>query len=121
MSRHLLHHIHNRYVIRVFNYALIQGSDHILHHPKLVEQFATSLEHLMTEDVLLPVDPQVGEALLSRVQYLGQVAQSTLLVQYLVRFGKLITIGSGCTLCFKYFAEAFDLIKESFAGTLAIL
>jgi hypothetical protein len=86
-----------------------------------VEQLATSLEHLVTEDVLLPVDPQIREALLSRVQYLGQVAQSTLLVQYLVRFGKLVSVGSGCTLCLKYFAEALDLVKESFAGTLAIL
>ena len=121
MSCHLFHHVNDRYVVRVLNNSLVQGSDHILHHPKLVKQLATSLQHLVTKDVLLTIDPQVGESLLSRVQYFGQVAQSTLLVQHLVRFRKLVTVAPSCTLCLEYFAEALDLVKETFAGTLTIL
>ena len=75
----------------------------------------------MREDVLLTVDPEIGEAFLCRVENLGQVAQTAFLVEHFVGLGELFTVGARCAVSLEHLAEALNLIEESLACALAIL
>jgi hypothetical protein len=57
-----------------------------------LEKFAARIQNLLRENVLLTVDPQIGETFLSGIEDLSEVAECTLFVENLVGFGKLFTV-----------------------------
>ena len=68
---HLFHHVKNGDVHSIFDDALVETADDVLDHSELLKQLSASVKNLMTEDVLLTVDPQVRESFLGGVQNLG--------------------------------------------------
>lgn len=101
--------------------AIVNVSDDGLDDLELLEEFAAGVEHILREDVLLAVDPEVREALLRRVKYLGQVAQRAFFVEYLVRLRELLAILARSAQSLEPFAETLDLIEETLACALSIL
>jgi len=121
MLSHILNNLLNGYVDIIFNYPLVYVPDHALNDAELLEQLPPRVQHLLREDILLPVHPQVGEALLRRVQDLSQVAQSALLVEHLVGLRKLLSVVARGATGLIDFAEPFNLVKEPFASSLTVL
>ena len=74
----------------------------------------------MREDILFTINPQIRKSFLGRVQNLGQVAQTPLLVEHLVSLRELFSVGSWSAIGLEDFAETLDLVQESFARSLAI-
>jgi len=64
MFAHILDDVLHGDIDRVFNDALVEVSDDVLNDAELLKEFAAGIQDLMGEDVLLAVDPQVGEAFL---------------------------------------------------------
>ena len=75
----------------------------------------------MGEDVLLTVDPEVGETFLGRVENFGQVAKTAFLVEDFVGLRELLSVGAWCAVGFEDFAQPFYLVKKSLACPLTIL
>jgi len=50
--------------IDLFHYALVDVSDDLLNHLELLEQFATCFEHILRENILLSIHPEVRESFL---------------------------------------------------------
>ena len=75
MFRHFFHDVHDSDVDRVFNDALVETANDVLDHAELLEQFTACVQHLVGENIFLPVNPQVGESLLRGVQYFSQVTK----------------------------------------------
>lgn len=71
---HLVEHVLHGDV-HLLHDPLIDVSYYLLNNFELLEQFTTSLQHVLGEDILLTINPKVREALLRRVQYLCQVAE----------------------------------------------
>lgn len=67
MLCHLLHYVVDSDVLRFINDTLVQVSNCILNYFELLKQFAACIEHFMTKHILLAIDPEVREALLSRI------------------------------------------------------
>jgi hypothetical protein len=103
MLGHILHDVLDGNVHRVFNDSLVKIADNILDHSKLLEELSSGFQNFMREHVLFTVNPQVWEAFLSRVEYLSQVAKASFLIQHLVGFREIFTIGSGSTRSFENF------------------
>ena len=120
MLSHIINDFLNGNVDIVFDDSLVYISNHALNDSELLEQFAARIQDLLGENVLLTVDPEVGEPLLSGVEDLSEVAQRALLVENLVAFGELLSLVSGGTDRLVDFTKPFDLIQETFARTLAI-
>ena len=121
MLGHIINNLLNGYVDIIFNYSLIYVSNDALYYAELLEQLAARIEHLLREHVLLPVHPQIGEALLSGVQDFSEVAQCALFVEDFIGFRKLLSVVSRGAGGFVNLAEPFDLVKEPFAGSLTVL
>jgi hypothetical protein len=51
----------------IFDDSLVDVADNRLYDAELLKELAARVEDLLREDVFLPVDPKVGEALLRRV------------------------------------------------------
>ena len=118
---HILDHVLHRDVCGVLNYALIQVTNDVLNDAELLEELAPGVQHLVRENILLSVDPQVGEAFLGRVEDLCQVAKTAFLVEHFVGLGELFAVGARCAVSLEHLAEALNLIEESLACALAIL
>lgn len=108
-------------VDRILNDPLVEVSNDALDDAELLEKLAASVEYLVGEDVLLAVDPEIGEAFLGGVEDLGQIAEAALLVKDFVCLRELFTVGSWCAVCLENFAKTLDLVQETLAGSLAIL
>ena len=59
--------------VDLIHYPVVDIPDHVLDDFELLEQFLAGVEHIVTEDIFLTVNPQVREAFLRAVQYLGQI------------------------------------------------
>jgi hypothetical protein len=121
MLSHVINDLLNGYVDIIFNYPLIYVSNDALYDAELLEQLAPGIEHFLREHVLLPVHPQIGEALLSGIQDFSEVAQRTLLVENFIGFRKLLSVVPGGAASLVDLAEPFHLVKEPFAGSLTVL
>jgi len=117
---HLVEHVLHRDVDLLHD-PLIDVSYYLLDHLELLEQFATGLQDILGENVLFAVDPEVGESFLSGVEYLRQVAQGALLVEYLIGLRELLTVLPGGADGLEPLAESLDLVQETLAGTLTVL
>ena len=60
---HFIEHVLHRDV-NFFHDALVDVSDYLLYDFKLLEQFATGLQDILRENILLAVDPQIRESFL---------------------------------------------------------
>jgi len=80
MLGHVVNDFLNRYVDIVFYDALVNIPNDALNDAELLKQLATRIQNLLREHVLLTVDPEVRESLLSGVEDFGEVAQCALLV-----------------------------------------
>ena len=69
MLPHIFNNVLDCDVDRVFDDALVEVPNDVLDHSELLKQLAAGVEDLVGKDVLLTVDPQVGESFLSRVEY----------------------------------------------------
>lgn len=107
-------------VDRVLDDSFIDVSDDALDHAELLEQLAPCVQHFLGEDVLLAVDPEVGEAFLGRVQDLREVAEAAFLVEHFVGFGELLPVTAVGAVGLEDFAETLHLVQEALAGALAI-
>ena len=96
--------------VHLFHDSLVDVPNDLLNHLELLEQFAPSLQDILRENIFFPIHPQVRKSFLSRVKYLGQVAQGALLVENLVCFGELLTVFPGCADGLEAFAESLDLV-----------
>lgn len=110
MLGHILHNFLDSDVDCVFNYPFVNISDNALDHSELLKELAAGFEDLLREDVLLPIDPEIRETFLRRVEDLGQIAKTAFFVKDFVGFGELLAVGSMGTASFENFAETFDLI-----------
>ena len=77
---HIFNYVLDCDVDGVLDNALVEVPDDVLDHSKLLEQLPSSIKDLVGEDVLFAVNPQIGESFLGRIEYLGQVAEGSLLV-----------------------------------------
>ena len=68
---HILNNVLNGDVNCVFNNALVEVPNDVLDHSELLEKLSPGVEDLVREDVLLAIDPEVGETFLRGVEYLG--------------------------------------------------
>ena len=84
MLSHVLNYLLHCDVHRVFYNSLIQVPNDVLYYTELLEELAASVKHFMGEDIFFAIDPQVRESFLCRVEDLCKVAQTSLLIQYLV-------------------------------------
>lgn len=82
---------------------------------KVVEKIPPSLNDLFREHIFLSVDPEVGEGLLGRVQYLCQIAQLSFLVEDFVGVTEFLAILSVLTFGFDTLAELFNMGEELLA------
>lgn len=78
------------------------------------------IQYFMRKDVLLSVDPEVREPLLCGVEDLRQIAETAFLIEYLIRFRKLLSVVPGGAVCFEILAEPFDLVQKPLARPLSI-
>ena len=79
------------------------------------------VKHFVAENILLSVNPEVGESFLSGVQDFCQITEAAFLVKHLVGLGELLTVVPGCAICLEVLAKSLDLIQKPFAGSLTIL
>lgn len=80
MLPHVFNYVLDCDIDGVLDNALVEVPDDVLDHSELLKQLSASVEDLVGEDVLLAVNPKVGESFLGGVEYLGQVAESPLLI-----------------------------------------
>jgi len=120
MLSHIFNYFLNSDINSVLDDSFIDVSDDALNHSKLLKQLSTCIKHFLRKYVLFSIHPQVRKAFLSWIENLSQVTKTAFLVQHFVSFGKLLPITSMRTVCFKYFAQAFHLVQESFTGSLPI-
>jgi hypothetical protein len=106
---HFVQHILHRNV-HLFHDSLVDVPDDLLNHLELLEKFSTSLQDILRENVFFPIHPQVRKSFLSRVQYLGQVAQGALLIENLIGFGELLSVFPCRADGLEAFAEALNLV-----------
>ena len=71
MLGHVVNDFLNRYVDIVFYDALVNIPNDALNDAELLKQLATRIQNLLREHVLLTVDPEVRESLLSGVEDFG--------------------------------------------------
>ena len=117
---HVLNDVLHCDVHSVLNYALVQVANDALDYAELLEKFAASIKDFVREDVLLAIDPKIREALLGRVENLGEVAETALLVEDFVGLRELFTVGASGTVGFKNFTQPFNLVEEALACSLSI-
>lgn len=96
--------------VHLFHDPLVDVPNDLLNDLELLEKFAASLQDILRENVFFAIHPQVRESFLSRVQYLGQVAQGALLIKNLIGFGELLSVFPCCTDGLEAFAESFNLV-----------
>jgi hypothetical protein len=77
---HTIYNFLYSYIHVILNYALINVSNDRLDNAELLEELSASVQYFLGKDILLSIDPEVREALLSRVKNLGKIAKSTLLI-----------------------------------------
>lgn len=92
MLGHVVDDFLHGYVNVVFNDALVYVSDHALNDAELLKKLPASVQDLLREDIFLTIHPQIGEALLGRVEDLGQVAERSFLVEDLIGLGELFPV-----------------------------
>lgn len=80
MLSHVINNLLNRYVDIVFDNSLVYISNYALYDTELLKQLPTRIQHLLREYILFTIYPKIGKALLSRVEYFGEIAQRSLLV-----------------------------------------
>jgi len=93
----------------------------MLYQAEALKEFAPRIQNLRRENVLLPVDPQVGETLLGRVENFSQVAEAAVFVEHLVSFRELVPVTASGASRTENFAEPLYLIEETLAGSLPLL
>ena len=71
MLGHVVNDFLNRYVDIVFYDTLVNIPNDALNDAELLKQLATRIQNLLREHVLLTVDPEIRESLLSRVENFG--------------------------------------------------
>ena len=107
--------------VYLFHDSFVDISYYLLNNFELLEKFAAGLQHILREYVLFTIHPKVRESFLRRVQNLCQVAKGSLLVQYLVSLGELLTVFPRGTYSLEAFAKSFDLVQETLACALSVL
>lgn len=116
---HVIQNVLHSY-IDLLHYLLVDISYDLLNHFELLEKLASGFQNILREYIFLAVDPQIRKTFLCRVQNFREVAQTSLLVQNLISFGKLVAVLSGGTFSFKTFTKSLYLVKKTFAGSLSI-
>lgn len=121
MFRHVINNLLYSHIHIVFYDSLIYVSNHTLNYSELLEKFSAGIQDFLRENVLLSINPEVGEPLLCGIKDLREVAEGAFLVEYFVSFRKLFSIVSWGAACFVNLAQAFHLVQEPLASSLAIL
>ena len=106
----LFHDVINCDVDGFVDDALVKIADCVLYLSEVLEQLGTRIKYLIGKNVLFSVDPKVRKPFLGRVQDLGQVAQTALLVQDFVGFAELVSETAVRRIRLKHFTQAFDLV-----------
>ena len=104
----------------VFDDALVQIANDVLNDAELLEQFSAGIENFMREDVLLSINPQIGEAFLCGVKNLREIAKTSFFVKDFICLAKLLSVGASCAVRLENFTKTLDLVEEALASPLAI-
>ena len=81
-------------VVLVFIALVVYVSQNVLDLAKELEQLTSRLKDFSAEDVLFPIDSEVGEAFLSRVKDFREVAEVSFFVENSVCAGEVIPVSS---------------------------